>query len=313
MLGASAIILLPSVVEMAALVSTGTRPPPTRFDTASEAIWLVALILIAGYLLEALSTPMYQVLEGYVLWPKWLHNWRRHHHIRQLGKLNRQHDCARIAASKARDSFDGCDRGQFVPKTLAVQPDPVDHRSVNATRLGNVMRVMESYGKNHFAAAAILTGLLENLTGFSDQKGVLTFTAIPIGQGSIGPLYFGTTAFHLGLGYIHILLGLAAIGLIPIFCYRMAIKSATMWAGVVRALVNLGRIQLANELNLTLPDTHEEERKMWQALCNFVGHREADKIQGWAEELDSFKQQKAEPLVSRESGPTAGPNTNRTS
>src|SRR3989442_9091305 len=287
MLGASAIILLPSVVEMAALVSTGTRPPPTRFDTASEAIWLVALIMIAGYLLEALSTPMYQVLEGYVLWPKWLHNWRRHHHIRQLGKLNRQHDCARIAASKARDSFEAHNL-PFIEARLAEYP--VDHRSVNATRLGNVMRVMESYGKNHygldsqrlwyelttvtptplrmelirsrqsvdffvstlftstlFAAAAILTGLLENLTGFSDQKGVLTFTAIPIGQGSIGPLYFGTTAFHLGLGYIHILLGLAAIGLIPIFCYRMAIKSATMWAGVVRALVNLGRIQLANE------------------------------------------------------------------
>jgi hypothetical protein len=317
-LGATAITLLPSIVELAGLLTRGTRPPPTHFDAVWEAIWLVALILIAGYVLEALSTPMYKLLEGYRLWPKWLNGRRRRAHVARLNRLQQEHENStafdRAAVEEKLDEY------------------PVGEDRVAATRLGNVMRAMETYGKDHygldsqllwyelttvapqplqmelirsrqsadffvstlftsilFAAAAILTGFLENVTGLSEQNGVLSFGVKSAGQASMGPFYFGVTPMRIGLGSAHILLGLIVLAVIPGCCYRMAIEMIKLWAGVIQALVNIGRIQLASHLNLILPDAHKAERDMWDALCEFVGGRKAKEIEGWALQLDSLK------------------------
>jgi hypothetical protein len=56
--------------------------------------------------------------------------------------------------------------------------------------------------------------------------------------------------------------------------YEMAIISTSYYANTVQALVNLGRIKLANEMGLEMPATIEHERRMWWLLKSFLYHNE---------------------------------------
>jgi hypothetical protein len=80
---------------------------------------------------------------------------------------------------------------------------------------------------------------------------------------------------------------LAAVSLLSTrLSYFAGVKSSSWLLGAVRALVNTGRKELAAKMNLELPDSIEDERKMWNAATGFVYY---SYDAGFADELDEYR------------------------
>jgi hypothetical protein len=137
-----------------------------------------------------------------------------------------------------------------------------------------------------FGATAIIIGLLENGTHLTGGAGAWTLGTIPAWRVWVGGLYFGMPATTMGLGSAHLSLGILIILFVPLFCYRMAIDMTLPWAGAIQALVNIGRIRLADELRLVIPIEHEQEMEMWRIVGGFVTARDSDRIMKWAQAFD---------------------------
>ena len=65
----------------------------------------------------------------------------------------------------------------------------------------------------------------------------------------------------------------------------MAVVSTTYWKINVQALVNLGRKKLAEEMELRIPESLDQEREMWGLLISFVYFGDEESGKG----LDKFR------------------------
>ncbi len=71
----------------------------------------------------------------------------------------------------------------------------------------------------------------------------------------------------------------------------MAITATDSWSYSVQALVNVGRVKLADALGLQIPDSLEEERLMWGLVTRYFAFAQtADGLQ-----LDRFRKKPAPP------------------
>jgi hypothetical protein len=94
------------------------------------------------------------------------------------------------------------------------------------------------------------------------------------------------TAAGRPLDWVLVFEVLVSIIAVPWMSYRLAIWSTTYWASTVQAMVNLGRVPLAKALGLRLPDTMEDERRMWERLTTFVFYPYAESS---ARALDPYR------------------------
>jgi len=62
---------------------------------------------------------------------------------------------------------------------------------------------------------------------------------------------------------------ITAAATLPVW-YWMVIHAAYQWAGTVRAIVNLGRLELARSLDLVLPRNRSAEVDMWNNVVWLV-------------------------------------------
>jgi hypothetical protein len=53
-------------------------------------------------------------------------------------------------------------------------------------------------------------------------------------------------------------------------CHWLAIRAIDAWRDAIYALVNLGRVKLADSLGLKFPQTLEEEKDMWGVLTPYI-------------------------------------------
>jgi hypothetical protein len=83
--------------------------------------------------------------------------------------------------------------------------------------------------------------------------------------------------------------------------YLAAIRATDGWSSAVRAMVDLGRVPLAKALDLQLPRTLEEERKMWLRVGWVLGF--AYDPRG-VTALDPYRVRAAEPTVDEPDPPT---------
>jgi hypothetical protein len=97
-----------------------------------------------------------------------------------------------------------------------------------------------------------------------------------------------------------LIIATVALSLSPVW-YWLAVVSTTEWYASVEALVNLGRLPLARAMNLQLPATLEEERRMWEALTTFVRTEETN---SHFAALDSYRErQTGSPSAEKDEGP----------
>jgi hypothetical protein len=123
------------------------------------------------------------------------------------------------------------------------------------------------------AAVDFLVALVYLTTAF----GLLTFSGL-IGRGNLD-----WNLFIKNWGFVAVALGAFVIARL---WYLAAVVSSSYWYSTVQALVDVGRGELAEHMGLHMPATLEEERRMWQAVRDFVVGPHTDRL---AEGLNPFR------------------------
>jgi hypothetical protein len=248
------------------------------FAFVEQSLILGFLALVLGLVMGAASTPLYRLLEGYT-WPRRLRRW---------GTERQRSKKARIAES-IEELEDGLEKALRYEELQRFPSDP----EVAPTRLGNALRAFETYGVDRYKLDSqsfwteLLTVAPEGLrTELARARASVDFfVASTYLSATLGVLAVASGLVVESSGVGLVLLGVVALVLSP-GCYRLAVTSTTYWASTVRALVNLGRRDLASGCGLCLPHELEREREMWQLLAAFVFYP-YDKE--WADQLDEFR------------------------
>lgn len=206
------------------------------------------------------SLPIYRILEGYSL----------PHFLRRPLLRRQQREFARVRALELRFSATG-----VVPKGVSIddfRKFPVSLEHVQATSLGNALKAMETWSTERYHLDSQL--MWHELQGVS-----LEAVRRDTDEGRAPVDFFISSIAHMALLFITCLLitglvpharvralviALVALLIMPA-SYRLAVKNMVDWAQSVKAMVNLGRTDLANTLGLSMPVTLEDERAMWSA------------------------------------------------
>lgn len=266
-LGATWLFLLPQVGD-----SLGLRD---RLAEDKKGLIFVALTGALAISLSSLSTPLYRVLEGY-LWPRWLQEWG----------LRRQR--AEKEALRAAVAGSGWRRGIALEKLARY---PLDDNQIVPTKFGNAIRAFETYGKTRFNMDS-QTLWHELLAVVPKQIQLEIESARSSVDFFVALLYlsvlFGFACVFLGAiehFKISILLLSVPAFLLAILCHWLAIRAIDGWGYPIHALVNLGRVKLADSLGLRLPETLQEEKAMWGLVTKYSYY--ADR--GYGDALDIYR------------------------
>lgn len=244
---------------------------PSSWDATTSGLVLGFAIVAIAFILAALSTPLYRILEGYLLWPRRLY-------------------ASRVAAQQQRKRRLVVEANLLDPQSL--QADlawekanqyPVSDAQLAPTRLGNALRAMETYAHDRFGldlqllwselAAAAPASLSDAYNAARSQVDffiallyltivfVLTTVVAVVVELTAAPRQFDVPAL-----VIAVVVGL----LLPWLWYQMAVISVSFWRSASQAIVNTGRTALATQLGLVLPATLQQERDMWERTVSLM-------------------------------------------
>ena len=279
----------------------------------SQALAVLATAVVGGLVLSALQTPLYRLLEGYLLWPPAVAVKRRNHYVSAKNLMEKRLDAidfrnlknptpedrqqlAELEADPKVSRFIGRRKSlTAVQQSLLAEQlrYPVADGQVAPTRLGNAIRRIEEYAYDRYRLDS--QALWYELTAVvpkpsrqqvdSARAGVDFFVCLLYGQ----LLVAVASLASLGAPHAHnltlVVTAAVLMVLTPVW-YRLAWATTDDWAFAVRALVNLGRKPLAESLGLSLPRELYREREMWSRYSQMVlWPYDADR----AADLDEFR------------------------
>jgi hypothetical protein len=270
-----------------------------RESLAQRSLILLAASVVIGLVLNALQTPLYRVLEGYLLWPPGLVRIRRKHHLRAKAELASRidvlprHRIADVSLASSEKSFpiklalriksffrqDDHDR-TAVQKALLrerLRRYPVDDGQVAPTRLGNAIRRLEEYGYQRYKLdsqtlwyqlSGAVPRQLQNQVETA-RTGVDFFVCLL--YGNVLAAFIAVLAIAAPQSHdVTLLLSALVLVVASFLWYRLAVVTTDDWAAATRAMVDIGRKTLAEAVGLDVPHELDLERKMWQAYSRFV-------------------------------------------
>ena len=246
---------------------------------AEQALALGFGSTVVGLVMNALSTPLYRVLEGY-LWPE---------RLRSRGIARER--SRRQALQRHVEEATGLERSLAQER---LQRFPRNDEQTAPTRLGNAIRAFETYGSDRYqldsqfmwidlvaVAPESVRKELETARSSVDFFVATFYLSLIVGIGACLTAVVAPTGFDVAI----LLVGIGSLVLVPV-SYLSAVTSSTYWDATVRALVDLGRVPLAAALGLQLPSTIERERAMWNLVVAFGYYRFNER---WADRLDPFR------------------------
>ncbi|WP_328760625.1 hypothetical protein [Streptomyces sp. NBC_00271] len=246
--------------------------PSMRRTAAIERVWpgsasqtallLLCAAVLFGIVLNALQTPLYRILEGYLLWPRSAYD---------RGCRRQRARKERIAGLITRPEGRTLVQRALLNEQMARYP--ADDDQIAPTRLGNAIRRFEEYGHNRFRLdTQVLWNELSAAAPEQARRQVETartnvdfFVALLYGHGVVAVLAFLALGSAGAERPLLVVTAITLCALIPLW-YRSAVYATDEWAAAVRAMVNLGRKPLADALGLVLPQQLSEERTMWQLI-----------------------------------------------
>lgn len=237
-----------------------------RLPNSSRQLALLAVSVIGGLIVAAAQTPLYRILEGYLLWPTRIADWR-------IGKHQERRRNRREAQAAAEALGQGVRSG-----LLYEQADryPVQDRQFAPTTLGNAIRRFETYAGDRYLLDSQL--LWHHLTASVPERTVAAvdkartnvdfFVCLSYG----GAVTAATAVIVAGSGHANTRtwMGLVLGAFISVSCYRLAVLATDEWNQAVRALVDLGRAGVAAAFGLNIPDDFNSERHMWRTINTLV-------------------------------------------
>jgi hypothetical protein len=273
--------VLPSVLFWSVLglfiFPSSTRLPVLKeislTDAANQTLVIVGAAILTGLVLNGLSTVLYRVLEGYYL-P------RRGFRGRD-GVWDYLKKCQARKQQSLSLKLEALEKEE--PNSLAadlvrerLQRYPADASQYGPTGFANAMRAFETYGWNRYQ--------LDSQTLWSELISVAPNNLRSEQESARAPIDLSVSLVFLSMlttiacvittvvsdwSTSVVIVGLISLCLIP-FWYRLAVLNTRYLSSVVRALVNVGRPELAKKLGLTLPATLQDERTMWNAVFWFA-------------------------------------------
>ena len=232
----------------------------TASDTEKTAIF-VALSAAIAFSLSTFSTPLYRILEGYLLWPRCLQKRRTERQLRRKRELE-----------KALEGS-GWRRGLALEK-LALYP--LRDEQVVPTRFGNAIRSFETYGKTRFnlnsqtlwyELCAVAPKYIQTELN-STRSSVDFFVAAFYLSAALGAATFVIAALE-EFKFSLLVVCISAF-LLTLLCHWLLMRATGDWGFVVQALVNVARLKLADALGLQLPERLDEEKLMWSLVTSYV-------------------------------------------
>lgn len=232
-------------------------------ETAGQkALLLLCAAVLFGIVLNALQTPLYRILEGYLLWPR-----KAYHRGCQRQQARKARIAALITSPGGRTSV----QRALLNEQLARYP--ADDDQLAPTRLGNAVRRFEVYGHNRYRLdTQVLWNELSAATPAQARRQVESartsvdfFVALFYGHGVVAAIALMALPSPAAERPLLVITAVALCALMPLW-YRSAVYATDEWAAAVRAMVNLGRKPLADALGLVLPQQLSEERTMWQLV-----------------------------------------------
>jgi hypothetical protein len=198
------------------------------------------------------------------------------------------------------------------PRTPEYQPD-LDSTQILPTRLGNAMRVMETYGVNTYGLDSqimwyeLLVESPESMQASLEQAQLEADTLVcgiyAMAVLACFALAGGAWRAANGVADPKLWITAAASVIVALVLYRRLLNSVEGWASLVRALVNKTRDVLREKYGLRVPASPEDERRMWQALTasHWYGPHGSH-----GDELAEFRQPAAVPEPADGHGQAAG-------
>lgn len=223
----------------------------------------VALLLLA-ILMNLLSSMVYDAYFGYFS-PGRVKYWctERQRRIRDRA-LERAAEETDVAASLV---------------TEAVSRFPVHDELLYPTRLGNAIAAGQEFGDNRYGLDFYRVGLelkvvvperlqreLEQRVASLDFFVNLSLLSLLMAGCSVA---FSFDGLRLVDGEL-LAVGVLVSGFIAYIWYRLAVRSTDAWREAVQAMINVGRLGLAEALGLRVPSSIDEEREMWRAVMGFI-------------------------------------------
>jgi hypothetical protein len=260
------------------------------FDAIHRAATLnvVAQLGVLGFLVVTLSVlfaytqePIYRLLEGYTL-PRVL---RRRLYRREIRSWRMAHGARR---------FEG--RGGLLSTQASLELEkglyyPEDRGDVQATRLGNALRAMETYATSRFDLDS--QTLWYELTACAPSRVVKE-----VEEGRAMVDLFVSSIVHFALLAV-VCFGIAlwvrswhvlVVGLVALLltrpAYNSAVRNVSEFRAATQALIHTGRKPLAEQLGFELPMSMLRERMLWRRFSEFV--YKGDSEEPWAV-LDRFR------------------------
>lgn len=261
-LGAFVLFIFPSIKDI------GFASSIASFDSRGTAALLIGTAFTLAFVMNTASGAFYRILEGYLLWPEWFYN-------RRVARWTRAKDAVWKGYRASREGLRG---GLNIEQTSRF---PIADNQVAPTRFGNAIRAFEVYGAYHWGLdQQVLWGELWAVTpqALRDEhdhaRAGVDFCVAMFWAGilfGMATLASAGLVWHSGdHNWALIVVGLIVPILIGVIFYRLATSGSADWGVAVQAIVNTGRVPLAEAMGLVLPPTHKLEREMWAALKNFV-------------------------------------------
>ncbi|SFO23881.1 hypothetical protein SAMN05660359_02146 [Geodermatophilus obscurus] len=233
---------------------------------ATRQALLLAVSAVVGLVLAAVKTPLYRLLEGYLLWPRWLVDRSTTRQRRRRDSHARSSDRALAAGSSLR----------YALLYERVQRYPADDAQFAPTALGNSIRRFEHYASDRYNLDSQLlwhhlaTSAPDRLVKVQENAStnVDFFVCLVYGSGLTATCALATLVGpgRPGVLWWAVVLGLAGARI----AYRLAIIATDEWDRAVRAMVDHGRLGAAKVFGLAVPKRLAEERDMWRAVNTLV-------------------------------------------
>jgi len=259
---------------------------PASWDTATRGLVLGFSVLAVAFVLAALSIPLYRILEGYLFWPHWLRERRTTTQGKRKARL------VKAAETLERESLQADLVWEKADKY------PVQNQQLAPTRLGNAIRAMETFAGDRYgldsqrfwselvaAAPASLSDANAQARGQVDFFVAMFYLTILFGLATLAAFFRELSASPSTFDLTALVVGVAVL-LLPWIWYEMAIISVSFWRSSSQAVANTGRVPLATQLGLVLPDTLDEEREMWERLASLLFYPAAETT---PDVLDSYR------------------------
>jgi len=278
LLGAAKAWLFP-VALFPHLPDEGVTAAIRTWDALDQSLLLGFATTLIATVLSSYARPLYRVLEGYS-WPGRLADHRTQKQRERMADLRKE------ILSK------GASRKEINRKRWQLELYPRDESLVLPTRLGNALRSGEAYGGTQYgletinawhllvavAPEAVVSGLNDGRTATNTWVGGIALSAgfaiaavaTAIASGSTTPIVYAVVSIALTAPF-----------------YQRAVSAAGGYARAMRALIDLGRLPLAEAVGLDMPATLAEETHMWKAFSNLSGWgRHWPHSPSWISDLD---------------------------